>query len=59
MEIAGFTPFPPDLAREYTDRGYWPDQTLGDVLDRAAARRGDTVALVDERLAANRKKAAA
>jgi len=47
--IEGFTPFPPGLVREYREKGCWPNQTLGEMLDQTVQRRGDAEALVDER----------
>ena len=44
--LAGCIPWPGDLARIYREKGYWQEITLAEVLDRAAARGPDRVALV-------------
>ena len=44
--LDGFTPWPDDLARRYTERGLWQDRTLGDLLVQCAQRWPDKVALV-------------
>lgn len=49
MVLEGFTPYPAELAREYTENGYWQGITVGDLLDRAVAAHADRVALVDEK----------
>lgn len=49
MDAQGFTPYPEELATTYVAKGYWPNQTLGDLLDQTVRRRGEAEALVDER----------
>ena len=39
--IEGFTPFPPELVRQYREKGCWRNQTLGDVLDEAVRHHPD------------------
>ena len=43
----GTVPWPEELAREYTDRGWWRGRSLGADLYEVADRRPDEVALVD------------
>ncbi|MGY1824229.1 (2,3-dihydroxybenzoyl)adenylate synthase [Geodermatophilus sp. SYSU D00079] len=43
----GVVPWPEELAREYTERGWWRGQSLGAELWTAADARPDAVALVD------------
>ena len=31
--LEGCTPYPEEFVREYISRGYWKDQTLGDLLE--------------------------
>ncbi len=42
-----FTPFPPEFAARYRERGYWINQPLTRALDRQVARWPDAVAVVD------------
>lgn len=44
--LDGFTPWPDDLARRYTERGHWQDTTLWDLMARCVQRWPDKVALV-------------
>lgn len=44
--LDGFTPWPDDLARRYTERGHWQDTTLWDLMAGAVQRWPDKVALV-------------
>jgi len=44
--VEGFTPWPPDLARLYRERGYWTGVQLGDLPHDWAGRYGDADALV-------------
>ncbi|MDQ3810401.1 MAG: AMP-binding protein [Chloroflexota bacterium] len=44
--LEGFTPWPAELASRYRERGYWRDQPLGDIVDRAAETFGEREALV-------------
>ena len=48
MVIEGFTPFPEDLVKEWTTKGYWPGLTTGDILDKAVRTVPDKEAIVDE-----------
>jgi non-ribosomal peptide synthetase component E (peptide arylation enzyme) len=43
----GTVSWPDDLAREYTERGWWRGRSLGEELWAAADRRCDAVAVVD------------
>ena len=38
--LQGCTPYPEEFVREYICRGYWKDQTLGDLLDKPVAKGG-------------------
>jgi 2,3-dihydroxybenzoate-AMP ligase len=44
--LAGCTPWPPDLAERYRQKGYWEGRTLGDLVDRWAAAYGQREAIV-------------
>src|SRR4051794_36085075 len=44
--LEGFTPWPPELAGLYREKGYWRDRTLGEHLDTWAEASGDREALV-------------
>ncbi|MEU0102455.1 AMP-binding protein [Streptomyces sp. NPDC006267] len=44
--LAGCTPWPPDVAQSYRERGLWRGETLGTVLRDAARRHGSDTALV-------------
>ena len=44
--LEGCTPWPPDLARRYRDKGYWEGLTLSQVMDASVERFGDREALV-------------
>ncbi len=44
---AGVTPWPPEFARRYRERGYWTGQTLGAAFQRALAAHAERVAVVD------------
>jgi 2,3-dihydroxybenzoate-AMP ligase len=43
----GVVPWPEELAREYTERGWWRGRSLGAELWAVADRRADAVAVVD------------
>jgi 2,3-dihydroxybenzoate-AMP ligase len=43
---AGVVPWPEEFAREYRERGYWKDRTLGEYILDAADRSPEKVALV-------------
>jgi 2,3-dihydroxybenzoate-AMP ligase len=49
MVLEGFTPFPEDLVKEWTAKGYWSGLTTGDVLDKAVRTRPDKEGIVDGR----------
>jgi 2,3-dihydroxybenzoate-AMP ligase len=44
--LAGVTPFPPDFAARYRERGYWEDVPLGRFYAGVFASYGDRVAMV-------------
>lgn len=48
--MEGFTPFPEDLAKQYLEKGYWPNRTLGEFFDETVQCFQDKVAIVDERI---------
>ena len=45
--LEGVTPWPPEIASLYRERGYWRGTPLGRAVDAAVARHHDRVALVD------------
>jgi non-ribosomal peptide synthetase component E (peptide arylation enzyme) len=47
--LEGAVPYSEEVIKEYTARGWWLNQTYGDVLDATAARFPDNVALIDDR----------
>src|SRR5438128_9075888 len=44
--LAGVTPFPPEFAARYRERGYWEDVPLGRFYAGVFASHGDRVAMV-------------
>jgi 2,3-dihydroxybenzoate-AMP ligase len=44
--LEGCTPWPPDFARPYRDKGYWEGLTLSQVMDASVERFGNCEALV-------------
>ena len=48
--LEGATPYPADVIREYTEKGWWLNLTFGDVLDRSADREGGRTAVIDSRI---------
>jgi len=44
--LEGFTPWPPERAREYIDKGWWDNLTLWQMMARSVQRWPDKVALV-------------
>ena len=44
--LDGFTPWPPERARQYTDKGWWENLTLWQMMARSVQRWPDKVALV-------------
>jgi 2,3-dihydroxybenzoate-AMP ligase len=49
MVLEGFTPFPENLVREWTKKGYWLGLTTGDILDRAVRKTPEKEAIVEEK----------
>jgi len=47
--LDGAIPYSEDVIREYTAKGWWLDLTYGDILDRAAARNPEKIAVIDAR----------
>ena len=47
--LEGAIPYPKEIIKEYTAKGWWDNLTYGDVLDRSAALYPDKIAVVDER----------
>jgi 2,3-dihydroxybenzoate-AMP ligase len=45
--LAGVTPFPPEFAARYRDRGYWEDRPLFDGFRDTLRRNAERVALID------------
>lgn len=48
--LDGFIPYKEELIREYTEGGGWLNLSYGDLLDRAAARHPQRIAVVDDRI---------
>jgi non-ribosomal peptide synthetase component E (peptide arylation enzyme) len=48
--LEGAVPYPPDVIRKYTERGWWLNMTFGDVLDRSSGRYPEKIAVIDERI---------
>jgi 2,3-dihydroxybenzoate-AMP ligase len=46
--LEGCTPWPPEFVQRYREKGYWTDQTLGDLLDEVVARYGPKEAVVGD-----------
>src|SRR5712671_5437075 len=44
--LEGWTPLPDEASRRYRDAGLFEDHTIGEILDRAAARFGARPAIV-------------
>ncbi len=53
--LEGCTPWPPEFAASYRQKGYWEDITLREMLDRSVHSHGDTPALIfqDRRISYN------
>jgi len=47
--LEGAVPYDEEIIRKYTARGWWLNQTYGDILDATTARFPDNVALIDDR----------
>jgi 2,3-dihydroxybenzoate-AMP ligase len=48
MYLEGFTPWPPDLVKEYIDKGYWKGLTVGETFEQTATKYPDKEVLVSE-----------
>lgn len=48
--LEGAVPYDEETIREYAARGWWLNQTYGDVLDTTTARFPDNAALIDDRV---------
>jgi 2,3-dihydroxybenzoate-AMP ligase len=46
--LEGVTPFPPEFAAKYTERGYWEDRPLYDGFRDVFRRYADRIALIDD-----------
>jgi 2,3-dihydroxybenzoate-AMP ligase len=46
--LEGVTPFPPEFAVKYTERGYWEDRPLYDGFRDVFRRYADRIALIDD-----------
>lgn len=47
--MEGAVPYPADVIRHYTERGWWQGLTFGDALDRSVKNRPDRTAVIDGR----------
>ncbi len=47
--LEGGVPYPEEIIKEYTSKGWWLGLTYGDILDRAVERYPGKVAVVDAR----------
>ena len=47
--LEGAVPYPQDAVEEYAAKGWWLNQTYGDMLDRTVELHGDRIAVIDER----------
>jgi non-ribosomal peptide synthetase component E (peptide arylation enzyme) len=47
--LEGFAPYKEEIIKAYTENGGWLNLTYGDLLDRAAVRHPDRVAVIDEK----------
>jgi len=47
--LEGAVPYPDDIIKEYTSKGWWLGLTYGDILDRAVRSYPDKVAVIDNR----------
>jgi 2,3-dihydroxybenzoate-AMP ligase len=45
--LEGCTPYPEEFVREYISRGYWKDQTLGDLLEQSVRDFSERPAVTD------------
>ena len=46
--LDGANPYPPEVIREYVDKGWWKNRTYGDILDRSSAVYPDNIAVIDD-----------
>ncbi len=46
--MEGFIPWPPESVKEYTDKGYWKNLTVGETFDQTATRYPNKEVLVSE-----------
>lgn len=49
LELDGVVPYPPQVAQDYRDRGFWTGETHWDMLEFTVARSAGVVAVCDER----------
>ncbi len=47
--LEGATPYPPEAIKEYAAKGWWLNQTYGDLLDHSASLYPDKLAVIDEK----------
>lgn len=47
--LEGFRPYPEELIKEYSEKRGWLNLTYGDLLNRAAARYPNKIAVIDDR----------
>lgn len=47
--LEGFTPWPKELAKKYVESGYWPNETLGDLLDQTIEAGPQRIAISSDR----------
>ncbi|NUZ11426.1 (2,3-dihydroxybenzoyl)adenylate synthase [Pseudoalteromonas sp. McH1-7] len=47
MKQIDFTPWPPELAKRYREKGYWQDRPLTSVISDQLAQHGDKPAVID------------
>ena len=45
--LEGATPYPPDVIKEYSAKGWWLNLTYGDLLDRSTSLYPDKPAVID------------
>jgi 2,3-dihydroxybenzoate-AMP ligase len=46
--LEGCVPWPEEFVKEYKEKGYWEDRTIGEVMEAAFERYGDKVAIIFE-----------
>ena len=47
--LEGANPYPPEVIKEYVDKGWWENRTYGDILDHCAADYPNHIAIIDDR----------